>query len=82
MLNPSQWTLGEISSAVRDFGIFSSLVIATWKSRGLYESGKAFFNRCVQHMDTMETGMKTLLENHVVHMEADLAKIAGRKTGE
>jgi hypothetical protein len=82
MFNPSQWTLGEISSAVRDLGIFGSLVVATWKSRGMYESVKSFFVRCSQHMDVMEKGMSTLLDNHVKHMEADLAKIAGRKISE
>lgn len=78
MMNPSQWTLGEISSAVRDLGIFGALATVVWKSRGGYDIVKKFFLRCIEHMDTMEAGMKTLLENHVKHIEADLAKIAGR----
>jgi len=79
MFNPAQLTLGEIASAFRDLAIVTVLLRAAWSSRGLYEHGKAFFNRCIEHMDYMEFGMKTLLENHLTHIEADLAKLTGRE---
>jgi len=79
MFSPGQLTFGEISSAVKDFAIVALIIKLAWSSRGIYEHGKAFFQRCVQHMDFMEIGMKTLLENHLKHIEADLAKLTGRE---
>ncbi len=79
MFNPSQLTLGEIASTFRDLAIVAVIVKLAWSSRGVYEHGKAFFMRCIAHMDSMEIGMKTLLENHLTHIEADLAKLTGRE---
>ena len=79
MFNPGQLTLGEISSTVKDFAIVALIIKLAWSSRGIYEHGKAFFMRCVSHMDFMEKGMSTLLENHLKHIEADLAKLTGRE---
>jgi len=74
MFNPASLTLGEIASAVRDVSIVVVIVKLAWASRGIYEIIKTFFNRCMTHMDYMEAGMKTLLENHLTHIEAYLAK--------
>ena len=79
MFNPGQLTLGEIASAFRDLAIVTVIVKVAWSSRGIYEHGKSFFERCIKHMDFMETGMKTLLDNHLTHIEADLAKLTGRE---
>lgn len=84
-VDPSQWTLGEVSSAIRDFSIVAVLITAAWKARGLYEDGVKWFQRWNRHMEVMEqgqtqllTGMETLLGNHLKHIEADLAQLSGR----
>lgn len=78
IFDPSQITLGQVSSTARDLAIVGTLITCAWKARGWYEAGASFFARCIKHMDVMEAGMKTLLENHMTHIEADLAKLTGR----
>lgn len=75
MFDPAQLTLGQLSAAARDISIVGVLIGASWKLRGVYESASSFFKRFVEHMDTMESGMNTLLTNHLAHMEVDLKKI-------
>jgi hypothetical protein len=79
MFDPAQLTLGQVSSALRDFSIVGFLVVSAWKARGMFESSKKFFERLTTHMDVMECGMKTLLTNHLAHIEADLKSLSGRK---
>lgn len=85
MLNPSQWTIGELSSAVKDYGIFVTVVVVGWKSRGavqplidfvkkvseFIDKVDARFERADKHMLTMETSMSTLLNNHLAHLKSD-----------
>ena len=79
MFNPAQLTLGEIASTLRDLAIVAILLKAAWHSRGLYDDAKAFFKRCTLHMDYVEGSMKTLLENHLVHIEAGVTALAKKK---
>lgn len=79
MFDPSHVTLGQVSSTLRDLAIFSVIITGAWKARGGYELAAKFFNRCTEHMTVMESGMKTLLENHLTHIGADVAKLTGRK---
>ena len=86
MFDPAQLTLGQVSSALRDFAVVGFLVSIAWKSRGWFEAGKKFFERLMVFMDTVEDdsafireGMQTLLHNHLTHIEADLKVISGRK---
>lgn len=86
MFDPAQLTLGQVSSALRDFAIVGVLIGGAWKSRGWFEHAKQFFiklvailERLTTHMDVMEEGMKTLLTNHLTHIESDLKVIASRK---
>lgn len=86
MFNPADLTLGQVSSALRDFTIVGVLVTLAWKARGVFEAGKNFFERLMTFMNTVEAdsafireGMQTLLSNHLTHIEADLKAIAGRK---
>ncbi len=79
MFNPAQLTLGEIAAAFRDFVIIGVIIKAAWHSRGFYEHAKSLKDRLVQHMDFMEKGMSTLLDNHLTHIESDLAKLAQKK---
>jgi hypothetical protein len=79
MLDPSALTLGQVSSTLRDFTVVGLLLTIAWKSRGVYESAKAFFERLTTHMDTMEENMNILLTNHLTHIEKDLKTMARRQ---
>ncbi len=79
MFDPAALTLGQVSSALRDFTVVGFLLTIAWKSRGAYEMVKGFFERLTTHMNVMEDGMQTLLTNHLTHIEADLKTISGRK---
>lgn len=79
MFDPAQLTLGQVSSALRDFTVVGVLLTVAWKSRGIYDSAKDFFERLTTHMDVMEDGMQTLLTNHLTHIEKDLKTLSGRK---
>lgn len=79
MFDPAALTLGQVSSALRDFAVVGFLLTIAWKSRGGYEFVKKFFERLTTHMDVMEAGMKTLLTNHLTHIESDLKTLSGRK---
>jgi len=79
MFDPAQLTLGQLSAAARDISIVGALIGASWKLRGIYETASKFFERFVKHMDTMESGMNTLLTNHLAHMETDLRNMAHRQ---
>jgi len=79
MFDPSTLTLGQVSSALRDFTVVGVLITISWKSRGVYEAAKNFFERLTTHMEIMESGMKTLLNNHLVHIESSLKKMAYRQ---
>jgi hypothetical protein len=76
MFDPAQLTLGQLSAAARDISIVGALVGASWKLRGVYETVTKFFERTIKHMDTVESGLETLLTNHLSHIESDLRKMA------
>lgn len=79
MFDPAQLTLGQVSSTLRDLTVVGVFITAAWKSRGLYDAAKDFFERLTTHMDVMEEGMQTLLTNHLTHIEKDLKTLSGRK---
>ncbi|SRR5258708_31186730 len=79
MFDPSSITLGQISSSVRDFAIVGTLIATSWKARGAYESVTQFFTRTMRHMDVMESGMQTLLTNHLAHIENSLDKMSNHQ---
>lgn len=88
MFDPAQLTLGQVSSALRDFAVVGFLFTVAWKSRGVWEHVKKFFERLTTFMVRMENdsafvrqGMQTLLSNHLTHIEADLKALAARKDG-
>jgi hypothetical protein len=80
MFDPAQLTLGQLSSAARDISIVGALVGASWKLRGVYETITKFFERTMKHMDTMESGMNTLLTNHLAHIEASVEKMSNNQS--
>lgn len=83
MFNPSQLTIGELGSAVKDYGIFFSAIYAVWKLRGavqpaidLFKKASAFFDKADEQiakgnafMMSMEKNMDTLLNNHLSHLK-------------
>lgn len=76
MFNPGSMTLAELSSVVRDFGIFGTLVMVGWKGRSwvqpvidVFSEAKDFFQRADRHMTTMEAQMSLLLNNHLSHLK-------------
>jgi hypothetical protein len=77
--DPSQLTLGQVSSTLRDLTLVGFLLALAWKSRGIYEHGVRFFERWTTHMNFMEESMKALLTNHLFHIEKDLKSLAARK---
>jgi hypothetical protein len=79
MFDPAGLTLGQVSSALRDFTVVGFLLASAWKLRGAYELAKAFFERLTTHMTVMEKGMDTLLNNHLHHIEADLRTMTHRQ---
>lgn len=79
MFDPSQVTLGQVSSTIRDLSVVVGIFGIAWKSRGWLEAAKKFFERLTTHMDVMEDGMSTLLTNHLTHIEADLKKMTHRQ---
>lgn len=96
MFDPSTLTLGQVSSAIRDFAVVGFLFTIAWKSRGVYGDIQAIvgevqtiIKRLKRFMVRMERNSKEanmkldlLLGNHLKHIEADLAKVAGRTVEE
>ena len=79
MFDPASVTLGQISSFVRDFAIVGTLIGLSWKARGVYEAVTQFFTRTMKHMDVMESGMQTLLTNHLAHIEEAITKMTNNQ---
>jgi hypothetical protein len=83
MFDPSQMTVGQLVTMLRDGGILVSILVFGWKVRGLvqplidfFSQAKSLFERATRHMDAMETGMNVLLSNHLSHIEQDLNRLA------
>jgi hypothetical protein len=86
MFDPSQITLGQLSSTARDWAIVGLIISFVWKARGwfakaeqLYESTEKFIERVSTHMTLMETFANRALNNHLAHMQHDLRVLSGRK---
>jgi len=78
MFSPSGITLGELSSTIRDFGIFFTLLVLGWKCRGaiqpaidLFKKANVFLDRADTYMTTSEGQMNLLLNNHLKHLKSD-----------
>src|SRR5277367_2848290 len=90
--DPSAITLGQLSSAARDwaivgflFGTAIALTKMAWKSRGIYEDVSGFVNRIsefmdasTKHMSRMEKFANVALNNHLFHIQHDLRTLSGR----
>ena len=55
------------------------LIVFVWKSKGAYDTLKSFAKRTSDHMDSMESFARTVVDNHLKHIEADLKTLSGRK---
>ena len=76
MFDPSSITLGQLSSSARDLSIVGTLVLGSWKARGIYEAFTHFFDRVTKHMDVMENNISVLMTNHIVHIEESLKQMS------
>lgn len=83
MYDPSQMTVGQLVTMLRDGSILVSILVFGWKARDLvqppidfFKQAKMMFERATKHMDTMEAGMNILLTNHLTHIQGDLNKLA------
>ena len=75
--NPEQ-SITMVLSWLREVTIIGGIAVLGWKSRGAFQSVLDFKDRVVLHMTTMEGFAKTVVENHLEHIERDLAKLSGR----
>lgn len=85
MFNPGSLSIGDISSAVKDYGIFVTVLFLGWKGRGIIQPGIDLFKklsgfidkidsrlpRADQHMAFMEGSMHQLLNNHLAHLKTE-----------
>jgi hypothetical protein len=55
--------------------ILAGLVKISWHSRGWWDAGKQFFDRCNKHMEIMEQSIDTLLTNHMAHIEQEIKEL-------
>lgn len=86
IFDPSQLTIGQVSSTIRDFTIVAVLLRLAWGARGAYSAAMEFIQRLKRFMVRMEKNSKLtnakldlLLSNHLKHIEGDLAVLAERK---
>lgn len=68
----------QLISELRDAAFIIGISVVGWKARSIVQPIIDFFKRVTRHMDVMEQGMTTILNNHLYHMEADLRVIANR----
>lgn len=88
MFDPaSTVTLGQVISNLKDGAFIIGIVVLGWKARGIVQPLINFFEASTKHMLVMEqgiillqTGMNTLLTNHLPHLEQELKAISSRRT--
>lgn len=80
-------SVGQIVAVLRDGAFIGGMCIFGWKARSWFQPIFDFFKRANDFMTSMEektdridTGMQTLLTNHLSHIELDLKTMSGRKT--
>jgi hypothetical protein len=86
MFDPSQMTLGELSTIVRNLAIVAVLLRAAWGARGFYDSALSFMSAVHKHMieqTTFNTDarkfMTTVTDNHLKHIEEYTKVLATKK---
>ena len=83
MFDPNAMTVGELFTLIRDGGILITICAVGWKARAAIQPIAEFFieskrlmRRAEKHMDVMESGMTTLLDNHLEHISDELRQLA------
>lgn len=71
-----QVTLGQLFSYGRDLAVAGTVISVGWKIRGGWEEIRRFIERITEHMEKVEGGMQVLLDNHLIHMQDTLDRIA------
>lgn len=74
--NNTAQTLTLVLGWLRELSIIGFILALAWHARGAYDDAKNFFERISTHMETMETFAKSVVENHLTHMEESLKKLA------
>src|SRR6267142_6209106 len=79
----SQITLGEIIQYGRDAAIAGAVLKLGWSARGVLELVKNFLSQVVKFMasvelklDTLNTNVNTVMNNHLYHIDEKLEHIA------
>lgn len=72
-----QVTVGQVLEWGKNLSIAISFLTFTiafvWKARGVWDKIFILIDRFTKHMDLMESGMDTLLNNHLQHLPQDIA---------
>lgn len=72
--------LTEILGWMREVSIIGFLLGLAWKARGIVDNISRFFDRITDHMTHMENFATEVVENHLKHIEDDMAELArGRR---
>ena len=70
--------ISELLGWIREVTIIGTIMVLGWKSRGIWQGVVDFSTRITKHMDLMEEFAGNVVNNHLKHIERDLAKMAGR----
>lgn len=71
-------TLTEVLGWLREISIIGVIVGFAWKARGFYDDAQIFLNRIETHMTKMEEFAENVVENHMIHLQESLDKIADK----
>lgn len=71
----NQITLGDIITYVRDLAIAGVVLKLGWKLRDVWQAVLDTKERIFRHMDVMESGMTTLLNNDLRHLQESVDKL-------
>jgi len=70
--------ISQVLSWVRELSIISFICVFGWKARGIYGDITDFTKEVRKHMRFMNKFARVVVENHLRHIEADMAALSGR----
>lgn len=76
VVNHTASNLTQILGWIREISIIGVIIGGAWRARGVWDDAKQFFKRIVRHMDAMEKFATEVVENHLKHIEEDLARMS------
>jgi hypothetical protein len=69
-------TISELFAILRDCVFVVGFAVSGWKLRSWVQPLLNFMERANRHMDTVESNLHVILENHLVHLQSSVDKIA------